>query len=514
MELRPYQSQMLTAIVQAWKEHARVLGCLPTGGGKTEVAIELIRNEATFEHRVLVIVDRKNLCKQWVDRLARHGVHDVGILQADNTKRVYAPVLVATAQTIRSYAKKRGMPENIGLIIIDESHIWHQTHDDVLAQMDGARVLGLSATPLREGLALRFDTMVVGATIRELMEAGHLVRPRYLAPRQDAIEEALASVQVRAGDYASNQLSKAMRTKRIIGDVVATWAKHAIDRLTICFCVDKVHAHDLAAEFNAAGHAAEAITDETPDEERADMFKRFEAGTTRVLCSVGVLAVGFDSPIASCAILARPTLSLSLYVQQGGRVLRPHPTKADALVLDHAGNTLRHGLLEEFVPPADLSEVVKGADKKSKKDKPLAWVCRGCEAVNDLADDICTECGLPRRRQTTVMVLDGELVPVSHEANETPAGLTHEELRRGYLMFMHYAESKNLKPGWAFYATARRFRIDPAKAREVIPFGWRDLPPIPPDAEANRWLRADWQRQRIAARYSSRPTSHAQPRPY
>lgn len=497
MILRPYQADMLAGIRQRWATGSRrVLGCLPTGGGKTEVAIQLIREEARTDNRALVIVERKNLCHQWARRMEKHGLVDVGILQGENTRRVYASVLAATAQTI----KARGIPESVGVVVIDESHIWHKTHDDVLGRYGQARVLGLTATPLREGLGLRFDTMVVGATIRRLMDEGHLVRPRYLAPRADAVAQVLDQVEIRAGDFASNQLSKAMRTKAIIGDVVGTWQKHASDRPTIAFCVDKQHAFDLAGEFQAIGVAAEAIVDETPDEERAEIFSRFDTGSTRVLCSVGVLGVGFDSPIASCAILARPTLSLSLYIQQGGRVLRPAPGKVDALVLDHAGNTLRHGLLEDFEPPTDLSEVDKDTDRKSRKAKAQAWVCRHCEAVNSIDDDICVGCGEPRRRHTTVVVVDGELVSVQHRPDEVPDEPTLADIRRGYQMLLGYAEAKGLKPGWAFYATARRFRIPEHKAKGLIAYGWRDLPTILPDEEMARWLKADLQRQRIAVR--------------
>ena len=499
MELRPYQAAMISNIRAAWDAgQKRVLGCLPTGGGKTEVAIALIREHSAG--RALVIVDRKNLCHQWVDRMRRHGITHVGILQGDNTRMVWAQVLVGTAQTI----KARGIPEGVDLVVIDETHLWHKTHDEVLGALGDARVLGLSATPLREGLGLRYDTMVIGATIAELMDAGHLVRPRYLAPKSGAIAAALDDVAVRAGDFAANELSAAMRTKAIIGDVVGTWLKHAADRPTVAFTVDKAHAAELTAEFVGAGVAAEMIVDETDDDDRLEIFRRFECGTTRVLASVGVLGIGFDSPSASCAILARPTLSLALFVQQGGRVLRPAPGKSDALILDHAGNTLRHGLLEGFQPPTDLSGVDRSADKKSRKDAPVAWACRHCETVNDLADDICYGCGEPRRRVSTVVIVDGELVAIEHRPDEKPAHPTLQDLKSDYLMLLHHAAAKGLKPGWAFYAVARKHKLADFQAKRLIDMAWRYLPPLPPSEALSRWARADWQRHKIARRYAER----------
>jgi DNA repair protein RadD len=500
MNLRPYQRELVAAIRARWSagQH-RVLGVLPTGGGKTEVAIEIIIGEATPRTRVLVLVERKVLAHQWIARLRGHGADHVGLLQGDNSIALSAPVIVATAQSIRT----RGIPEGVSLIVIDESHVWHQTHDAVLEQTGDARVLGLTATPLREGLGRRFDTMVIGATIGSLIEQRYLVRPRYFAPSTDGIEQALASVAIRAGDYAADQLSAAMRSKAIIGDVVGEWQRRGEDRQTIAFCVDKAHAADLAAEFVAAGIVAEVIVDDTGDDERKRIFSGFEKAEIRVLVSVGVLAIGFDSPVAACAILARPTLSTSLHIQQGGRVLRPFPGKTDALILDHAMNTLRHGRLEDFEPPEHLSMIDKSSDKRSRRDPVEGWACRSCEAINGRFDDTCLECGQPRRRQTEVVVLDGELVPVDVVPGQALPGPTLANIRDFYRMAMWFGHSKNFnKPeAWAFFATQRRFGLDPATGKRIIDWNWRYAESLVPDADASRWFRADYQRSLIVNRY-------------
>lgn len=499
MNLRPYQLELVAAIrARLASGQHRVLGVLPTGGGKTEVAIEIIRTEATPRTRVLVLVERKVLAHQWIARLRAHGADHVGLLQGDNSIALSAPVIVATAQSIRT----RGIPEDVTLIVIDESHIWHQTHDTVLQQSSDARVLGLTATPLREGLGLRFDTMVIGATIRSLIDQGHLVQPRYFAPAGDTIEHALGSVAIRAGDYAADQLSAAMRSKAIIGDVVTEWQRRGEDRQTIAFAVDKAHASDLAGEFTAAGVAAEVIIDDTDDDERKRIFAGFERLEIRVLVSVGVLSIGFDSPIAACAILARPTLSTSLFIQQGGRVLRPFAGKADALILDHAMNTLRHGRLEDFEPPKDLSMIDKGTDRRNRRDPAECWVCRDCEAINSRFDDICVECGKPRRRQTEVVVLDGQLVPVEVVPGHALPGPTLENIRDFYLMATWFGRSKNFSKAeaWAFYATLRRFSLDLAAGKRLIAWDWRYAEPLVPDADASRWFRADYQRSLIVNR--------------
>ena len=440
MVLRDYQSRMVVAVHAEWAAgRLRVLGVLPTGGGKTETAISIIETVATMAKRVLVIVERKTLAVQWIKCFRRYGFHSIGLLQGENSIRLTAQIIVATAQSLRT----RGMPEGVTLVVVDESHLWHQTHDTVLEAVAGACVLGLTATPLREGLGLRFDSVVVGATIRELIAAGHLVRARYFSPSPGAIDAALANVSMMAGDFATGELSAAMRGKAILGDVTSTWLRLGENRQTIAFCVDKQHARDLTDEFVAVGVLAAVMLDDTEDEGRVKLIAAFEAGELRVLVSVGVLSIGFDSPVAACAIMARPTMSLSLYLQQGGRVLRPSAGKTDAIILDHAANVLRHGPLEDFDPPRDLSKIDKRTDKKSRRDPYIGWVCRHCNATNHKGDDICIECGEPRWHHTAVVVLDGELqtVGLEHVGAELP-GPTHDSVKRFYLQCVWYAVRK------------------------------------------------------------------------
>lgn len=509
VQLRDYQSRLVAQVRAHWAAgRRRVLAVLPTGGGKTETAINLIEAEATPSTRVLIIVERKTLAVQWVARLRRHGVQSVGLLQGENSIRLSASVLVATAQSLRS----RGAPDDVSLVVVDESHIWHQTHDAVLERMPDARVLGLTATPLREGLGLRFDTVVVGATIRELIATGQLVQPRYFSPSAGAIESALQGVKMLAGDYATNDLAIAMRGKAILGDVVGTWQRLGEDRQTIAFCVDKQHARDMADEFVAVGIAAAVVLDDTDDDDRARLFAEFDAMTLRVLVSVGVLSIGFDSPVAGCAIMARPTMSLSLYLQQGGRVLRPCAGKSDALILDHAANVLTHGRLEDFDPPRDLSKIDERTDRKSRRDPYTGWVCKHCEATNATADDICVECGAPRWHRTAVVILDGELqtVGVFDDSQELP-GPTLDDVRMFYLQCKWYGSAKGMgNPlGWTYHAVRRRYRLDEPTARRVIRWEWRDLPAVAPCDDAARWLRADLQRSKIAGSFKRQRGSNA-----
>ena len=333
--------------------------------------------------------------------------------------------------------------------------------------------------------------------------------PRYFAPARTDVQDALDKVAIRAGDYATDQLSMAMRSKAIIGDVVGTWQRRGEDRQTIAFCVDKAHARDLCDEFLAAGIGARIVVDDTEDDDRVQIFRAFDDRQVRILVSVGVLSIGFDSPVASCAILARPTMSTSLHIQQGGRVLRPFEGKTDALILDHACNTLTHGLLEAFVPPSNLSLTDKATGRRTRKDREESWICRGCDAINALQNSICGECGLPRRRQTTAVVVDGELIEVDVSPGVVLPGPTIGDLQEFYLMARWHAAAKGLNDGWAYYAAQRKFKLDEGAAKALIPWRWRAHAPLVPDPDASRWFRADFQRTRIAKRHREQSQSHA-----
>jgi superfamily II DNA or RNA helicase len=134
---------------------------------------------------------------------------------------------------------------------------------------------------------------------------------------------------------------------------------------------------------------------------------RFRYGDLTILSSVGVLTEGFDAPAAEVCIMARPTKSLALYIQMGGRVLRPCPEtgKTRALIHDHAGNTLRHGFLDDE------------RDYSLKPTQPRIrslHTCPACYFVfSSLKDGRCPECN--------------ELI-ASPESRSESSGTPHEEI--------------------------------------------------------------------------------------
>ena len=122
------------------------------------------------------------------------------------------------------------------------------------------------------------------------------------------------------------------------------WQKNGENRQTVVYAVSVMHANNLADVFNDAGIPAAVLVAGTPDTERTELIQRFREGSLKALVNVAVATEGFDLPDAACVLLTKPTMSLALYLQMVGRGLRPKQDSGDCVVLDMAGNSLRHGL--------------------------------------------------------------------------------------------------------------------------------------------------------------------------
>lgn len=474
IELHEFQQQAIDDLRRGLMEgHRRQLLALATGGGKTVVASHMIRSAARNGHRSTFIVDRIELVEQAARHLADIGLR-VGIMQGDNTwVQPDDEVVVASIQTIRS----RGAP-TAGFVIIDEAHILHRAHIELMQRWDAVPFIGLSATPLRPDLGQHFTNLVRGPAVRWLIEHGFLTPVRAFCPRADQLEDLLSEVRVQGGDYRAGELSQAINRKELIGDIVSTWKAKAEDRPTLVFAIDIAHSKAIIDDFLGEGIAAAHLDAYTPKEERREIIDAFRAGEVRVLSSVNVLGIGFDVPDAACGILARPTLSEALHMQQMGRLIRIAPGKIDALLLDHAGNTVRFGLPQHFEVP-DLGEEEHTPTRTKRQQRKLV-VCSECGAVIEPDQMICPGCGIDRpTRSSRITYRDGGLVEYGSDGD----GDAPQDEHGWYRAFIWNAERRGHKRGWAFYAFQAKFGKKP-------PWSWRTLPGQEPTGEQARWIRS------------------------
>ena len=495
--LRDYQQTFVDDVIAAWRRQRAIMGWLPTGAGKTEIAVWFSMLERDNDGCALFVVDRKTLARQARERYSSKYGLLTGLIRGEDTYiRGYEPVLVATVQTLKARWDRPEIKhalERVTMVVVDEAHIKFEHHDEIIRHLPDAKILGLSATPLRDGLGRMYGELVEGPSYEKLIALGYLVRGRYFEPHTEDIADGLRRMGVAStGDFVNAQLSELMRNRTIIGDVVQTWRDKAEGRSTICFGVDIAHSKELCDAFLQANIPAEHIDERTDEDDRLAMFKRFREGRTKVLCSIIILGVGFDEPIASCAILARPTLSLSLHIQQVGRVLRPYPGKESALILDHAGNALRHGRVETFSPPA-LSEITKHSDRKTKTAAAEAFACPDCRALMVPPQRVCAECGHEIARRTTVDFIDGDLVE-SHAPRMTR---NDDATQRLYQELLGCARGNGYKSGWAYMQMLNHYDFK-------APYGWKSLPALIPSQRTlnlvQSWKIAYWKAKKKAER--------------
>ena len=479
MELRQYQIDVIDQLSAGFRDgHTRQILMLATGSGKTSVAGEMIRRAAERGHRSIFVVERIELAGQAMRHLESLGL-PVGLMQGENT--LYRDTDVAIVASIQTLSK-RGIPENIRLIVVDEAHILHRAHQDLIERYSAVPVIGLTATPLRKGLAKIYSRLVKGPAIADLVRDRYLVPVKAYGPSQDKIEAVLSGVGVNyqpgGRDFINKDLSRAMNRKELVGDIISTWLAKAAGLPTLVFAVDIAHSRAVVDDFAAEGIAAEHVDAYTDAEDRKAIIGRFRSGETTVLSSVSVLAVGFDVPIAACAILARPTLSLALHIQQCGRVMRPADGKAHALILDHAANFARHGRPESFdVEILDDGEIAAAGTKRTSEE---LVPCSACGFLLERSRRECPACGNEKRRVNQVHAVDGDLVEI--DGADRIAGQVSDR-RSFYLMLRHIGIDR----GWSSKAAAAQYR---ERFNEWPPFSWNDSRPILPDQATLRWVQS------------------------
>lgn len=349
ISLRPYQHAAVAEIRAAYAAGAVApLYVAPTGSGKTTVFAFITDSVLRRRKRVLILVHRRELLAQASQRLVALGVPHGRI--APGLRWSNAGAQVASVHTL---LRRLGRMDTRGwapdLIIVDEAHhaIPGSTWGQVLAHWPRAKLLGVTATPERlDGTGLGtaaggyFDVLIEGPAVSALTAAGYLAPAELYVPGRlvDA-----AGVPVRGGDYVRAELAAATDRPSITGDAVAHYRAIAHRLPALAFCVSRAHADHVAAAFRAAGYRSASIDGRMHGGDRARLIADLADGRLHVLVSCDLLGEGVDIPVATAAILLRRTLSRALHLQQVGRVLRPHPGKRAALLLDHVGNLARLG---------------------------------------------------------------------------------------------------------------------------------------------------------------------------
>lgn len=466
MELRPYQANAVQSLRHGLRAGAlRQMLYSPTGSGKTEIAMALVRGAMAKGRRVVFLCNRIGLVEQASRRFGLAGIAH-GIVQGENTRHIDQPVIVASIQTVA----RRGMPD-CDLIVIDEAHAVAGSKDfrAVLMLRDAVPVVGLSATPFSKGLGKRYDalrgplfeSLVVAATIPELIDAGFLVDCDIYAPS----EPDMSGIKVTRNsfgelDFSDADVGRAVDKPTLIGDIVSHWLKLASGTPTVCFAANIAHSKHIVESFRAAGVPAEHIDCYTDEDERAAILRRVAEGETTIISNVGILTEGWDFPACKTMILARPTRSLIRYIQMAGRVLRPHATKDRALILDHSGTVSRLGFPTDDLPLV-LDDGRAGEASKKEQEKQLPKPCPSCAFVKPPRSPVCPSCGFVAAVPVEVIHEDGELHLVGRKKKARI-----EDKQRVYSELMAIRNMRGYSDGWVAHKYRAYFGVWPRGVTE------------------------------------------------
>jgi len=453
-DLREYQETAFETLRKFARKTKRILLSAPCGSGKTVIASHLIKSAVEKGRQVLFLAHRRELIDQTCEKLDNLGIEHGVIMSKDKRRSLIAPVQVASIQTLIN----RDLPAAHLLILDEAHHARSKSWEKLLDSYPTSYVVGLTATPCRHdgrGLGNIFDELVDVSTTRELTELGYLVRAKVYAPDEPDLE----GVKVVRGDYEEKELEK--RTVKLIGNIVEHWERHARGRPTAIFAITRSHSEHLVNAFINAGHKAVHLDCDTPRIKRQQTLKDLHAGKIQQISSVGLFTEGWDEPLLSCAIMARPTKSFSLHRQMAGRLLRTAEGKEDAIILDHSGNVLVHGLPDDEVEWT-LDKTQKVAYKPVNgtiKKAAARWVCGQCFYINDPGKPYCLSCGLRATpRAVGVKVGDGILREYNTRKKQKPSQIEKQK----YLDdLIKVARQKQYKRGWISHRYKAHFGVWP-----------------------------------------------------
>ncbi len=350
---RPYQVEAINAGVSFFKEKKQyhALQILPTGSGKSVVIANIA---SALEGKTLVFQPSKEILEQNVKKFMSYG-YRAGVYSSSAGMKYIDDVTFAT---IGSVAKKHHVFEQFSNIIVDECHLVNPDqgmYADFFRSLSKAKVLGLTATPYRlyasfEGAILKFlnrtrprifSKVLYYVQNDVLFDAGHLAKLEYFSPT--IIDRTKLQMNNSGTDFTDSSVRALSREIDMPGQTVEYANRLLVKRKNLLvFCSLIEDAQKVVKRIPGAV----LITGETSKAAREKALSQFTKGIIKCVVNVGVLTTGFDYPELECVLISRSTMSLALYYQMIGRVMRPHKNKASGWVVDLGGNIPMFGKIE------------------------------------------------------------------------------------------------------------------------------------------------------------------------
>lgn len=324
---------------------------MPTGTGKTAVLSSIVQehlNNVDSEHCVLVVAHRKEIIDQIIETL-----HNFGLSTEIQQGRIFVESIQKLNYNLKDDAAKF-ISKHPSLVVIDEAHhAQAKTYKELWNVWPKTKFLGMTATPCRlkkEGFTDLFDKLICAWNIKRFIMEGWLADYEYVAISQDSETKArIDSLKKRGidGDYQVKEMGTVMDNRACIEQLYRSYKEYVNGRQGIIYAINREHAEHIRCYYKEQGESIMLIDSQTPKGQRDYLMQEYREGEIRIFVNCEIAGEGVDVPNVSFIQMARPTLSLSKYLQQVGRGLRPNPNKEKTIILDNVGMYYMFGLPNE-----------------------------------------------------------------------------------------------------------------------------------------------------------------------
>ena len=475
MNLRDYQKKGLDLIRES--KAKRILFWLATGGGKSLIIYSYIKGKLDQGERVVLIMRRRQLVFQIFETLEKRGITGSIVMASNPNFDEDNPLQVCSIDTLT----RRDISFLSGSVaVVDEAHdTTSLKYREVLEKINAPQYLGLTATPFPVGKKIHdfWDECIKPIETHELRNQGYLVPSKIFVPK--VID--FSSVKQSLGDYNQAEIERIMSDLEIVGDVVREYQEKGEGKRAILFAVTIEHSKLMARAFESVGIPAIHCDQSSGQKERDFAIDLFKRDKIKILCNVNIFSTGVDIPSAEVGIMARPTKSEVLWIQQLGRLLRPYRVcgnckteydnspqcpkckkdmpsiiKEKAIILDSSANTIRLG------SPYQVREAVltRKQFKKKKDANPLpVKICDSCFFAYLSHVKKCPNCGLKNeapKNTREIETKDGVLIeyedsdgyiPIERKIVDYMASKKRQQIHCGfkdsYYLFKTYEKFKD-----------------------------------------------------------------------
>ncbi len=377
--LRPYQQQAADAGVRFFstKGDYHAMEVLPTGSGKSLVVADIANR---LDGDTLVLQPSKEILQQNYDKMCSYGA-ECSVFSASMNRKDISKITFATIQSVTNDV---GSFDHFRNIIIDECHRVNPKEGQYVdfIKRTKRKVLGLTATPyilgsatvplkgpdgkvqknlygdveMQRGAILRFLTRMKPKVFRDviyhcqvwdLLQLGFLSEVKYydVTPQDFLASRDSLQRNTTGMDYDTGSVQRSFNHCGMYSYLVSILRRllNAGRRHVLVFCHSLAEAEALTCAISGCAF----VSGDTNQKERDRILQEFKAGRIRVVANVGVLTTGFDFPALDTVVMERPTMSLAMYYQIVGRLLRPFPGK-EPWFIDLCGNVRRFGRVEHL----------------------------------------------------------------------------------------------------------------------------------------------------------------------